>query len=84
MDNIGALSRTSPNDLAITFEHDGEKITVYLPVGDKTPAELKKMSGDYIACALCCSQKGGFAACMARCLYDGKCCDGGVSNCTQT
>jgi hypothetical protein len=84
MGNIGALSRTSPNDLKITFEHDGEVVSVYLPVAGRSAAELKSMSGDYIACALCCSQKSGFAACMARCLYDGQCCDGGLSNCSQT
>jgi hypothetical protein len=35
-----------------------------------------------LGCALCCSGKSGFGACVARCLLDGKACDGGVSNCT--
>ncbi len=81
---IGALSRQSPDDLKITFEHDGEAISVYLPVQGRSASELKTISGDYLSCALCCSQKSGFAACMARCLLDGQCCDGGVSNCNPT
>ena len=81
---IGALSRQSPDDLKITFEHNDEAISVYLPVSGRSAAELKALSGDYLSCALCCSQKSGFAACMARCLYDGQCCDGGLSNCNPT
>jgi hypothetical protein len=84
MGNIGALSRHSDNDLKITFDHGGETVSVYLPVGGKSAAELKTMSGDYISCALCCSQKSGFAACMARCLYDGQCCDDGLQHCQNT
>ncbi len=81
---IGALSRQSPEDLKITFEHNGEAVSVYLPVAGRSGEELKMLSGDYVTCALCCSQKAGFAACMARCLYDGQCCDGGLSNCSAT
>lgn len=36
-----------------------------------------------LGCALCCSQKAGTAACIARCLVDGQCCDGGTQNCQQ-
>lgn len=79
--NITALSRQSADDLKITFEKDGEAVTVYLSAGQKTHAELVALGGDYISCALCCSQKSGFAACMTRCLYDGQCCDGGLRNC---
>lgn len=82
--NIGALSRTSPDDMKITFAHGGEEISVYLSVKGKSASDLKQLSGNYLACALCCSQKSGFAACMARCLLDGQCCDGGVSNCSGT
>jgi hypothetical protein len=81
---IDALSRQSPEDLKITFEHNGDAISVYLPVAGKSDEELKMLSGNYIKCALCCSQKKGFVACMARCLYDGQCCDGGLRNCSAT
>lgn len=75
-DLISALSRSSPDDLKITFEKGEESITLYL-----APNVKAAMFGDYLSCALCCSQKSGFAACMTRCLYDGKCCDGGLKNC---
>jgi hypothetical protein len=75
--HIGALSRSSENDLKITFEKNGESVTLYIDAQRLDKAAFT----DYISCALCCSQKSGFAACMARCLYDGQCCDGGLSNC---
>lgn len=34
-----------------------------------------------LICTICCERKEGFAACLARCLVDEKCCDGGVHNC---
>jgi hypothetical protein len=80
--NIGALSRSSKDDLKITFEKDNETISVYIDPAKVKPGSIKIQ--DYIGCALCCSQKAGFAACMARCLLDGQCCDGGVRNCTPT
>jgi hypothetical protein len=38
--------------------------------------------GDPFRCALCCSGKAGFAACVARCIATGDACDGGLHNCT--
>lgn len=81
---LGALSRQSPDDLKITFDHGEESVSVYVPTTGLAAADIKTLTGDYISCALCCSQKSGFAACMARCLYDGQCCDGGLSNCNPT
>lgn len=34
-----------------------------------------------VKCAAACKNKAGFLACVARCMIDGKCCDGGVDNC---
>lgn len=53
-----------------------------------TVGELRAMGkaplASEIACILCCSKKAGTIACIARCLIDGKCCDGGTTNCQDT
>jgi hypothetical protein len=51
------------------------------------PSQLTASGGvntlaDKLSCILCCSQKSGFGACVARCLVDGQCCDSGLRNCT--
>ena len=49
-------------------------------------ADLSKLSdSSWIQGAICaarCKNKAGFLACVARCMVDGKACDGGVNNCT--
>ena len=82
---IHLLSRRSPDDLQITFTNpQGEAISIYVNVKDlKGTSALDKATSlaSELACALCCSTKSGFAACVARCLLDGRCCDGGTHNC---
>lgn len=34
-----------------------------------------------LKCAVCCRRRGGFSACLTRCLIDGKCCDEGHAEC---
>ena len=36
---------------------------------------------DDLGCALCCSRKTGYAACLSRCLVDGRCCNSGIDGC---
>jgi len=79
--------RASAGDLGITFEVNGESYSFFIPeatLKSKSKSEIVKIldDGDYTACAICCSQKKGFALCLARCLSDGKCCDDGASNCS--
>ena len=82
-----AHERTSPQDLCITFEANGEKFTICIPhatLKSKSRSEIVKLfAGDPISCGICCAQKSGGALCLARCLYgDGKCCDSGKDNCS--
>lgn len=74
--NIGLLSRKSKDDMKITFEREGEAVSIFVARDD-----LRNLA-DRLACIICCSRKAGFGACVARCLLDGQCCDGGISNCT--
>lgn len=50
-------------------EHDKNPIDKWNPI----PREIR--------CAIKCKNKGGYVACLARCLLDGKACDGGINNC---
>lgn len=77
---------TGGKELEIVFKANGESASIF--ISDSDLRTLNKNSAvqimaDKIACALCCYGKAGFGACMARCLVDGQCCDGGVSNCTS-
>jgi hypothetical protein len=81
---IHLLSRRSADDLKITFESNGEAVSLYVNLKElagKTATEKAGALASELGCALCCSRKSGFAACLARCLYDGRCCDGGTNNC---
>lgn len=83
---MGVLTteRSSPDDLKITFESNGVPFAVFLSgasIKAQTKEEIVKAMYDELACAIGCSQKASFALCMARCMRDGKCCDGGSSNC---
>lgn len=82
-----AAARSSPQDLCITFEVNGEKFTFCIPqstLQSKSRSEIMKLlGGDPIGCGICCAQKSGSALCLARCVYgDGKCCDSGKDNCS--
>ena len=81
---IASLSPRSTNDLKITFESAGESIAIYVPTehfSGKSHEEMSLVLASELGCALCCSKKSGYAACVARCLLDGRCCDGGTNNC---
>jgi hypothetical protein len=58
---------------------------VVLAVGAVSFAASSEMTlqGDPLKCALCCSGKAGFGACVATCIATGMACDGGYQNCTS-
>ena len=76
---------TGADDFKMTFESNGEEVTRYISrssIKTKKREDIIKALAGELACALCCSGKASFAACMARCVDgDGKCCDGGKNNC---
>lgn len=81
-------TRKNPKDLAVMFEVNGEKFGFYISaelMQSKKRSELLQViamdEGSPLACAICCAQKAGSAACYVRCLDDGKCCDSGATNC---
>lgn len=76
--------RSSPGDLEIRFEVNGESAGFFIPesmLKDDKRRNVLSLIQSELACAICCSQKASYALCMARCLDDGKCCDGGATNC---
>lgn len=75
-------ARSSDNDLKITFEAGGESVSIYVDPSELNDSSRKQLMSEF-SCALCCTRKSGFAACMARCLLDGMCCDGGTNNCER-
>lgn len=83
MAGMFTLKPSTDNDLKVTFELGGQAATFYL--------DQKKIEGDEqkilneLACALCCTKKSGYAACVAYCVISGQCCDGGIpgQNCVQ-
>ncbi len=86
-ERIGSKEQHSANDLKVTFQKgDGESVSIYFDAEKLKGArsEILKELGDYGKCALCCYFKQGFGACLARCLVDGQCCDGGTTNCSGT
>lgn len=82
---IHLLSRRTPEDLKITFENSkGEAASIFVNLKElkgKTAQEKAASMASELGCALCCSTKSGYVACLARCLLDGRCCDNGTNNC---
>lgn len=81
MARISTDQPSSSSDLKVTFEANGESVAIYIDAKKVNDSNRASIFSE-LSCALCCSQKSGFAACVARCLLDNQCCDGGVSNCT--
>lgn len=92
MPTLSELSRegTKGAKQVIRFSVEVEGQTVFsesydLDALEKSMAsDEQNMQADWarrLKCALCCRTRMGFVACFARCLFDGQCCDGGVSNC---
>jgi hypothetical protein len=80
--------RTSPQDLGISFEVNGERFGFFISaeaMKSKKKTDLMALltdgEGSPIACGICCAQKAGSALCYVRCMDDGKCCDSGKDNC---
>lgn len=76
--------RSAPGDLEIRFEANGAPFAFFIPesmLKGQKKSDVMAAIQNQMACAICCSQKASFALCMARCLDDGKCCDGGATNC---
>ena len=82
MADVSILSRQSPNDMKITFEKDGEAVSIYMDPSQLTASGGVNALADRVSCILCCSGRSGFGACVARCLVDGQCCDSGLRNCS--
>ena len=83
MPDMFTTQPSSHGDLKVTFELEGQAATFYLDQGRIEGNEKEILS--QLGCALCCTKKSGFAACLAYCLVSGRCCDGGIEgqNCVQ-
>lgn len=82
MARVSTDERSSENDLKITFEANGEAVTIYIDPSKMDQSFRASVMSEF-SCALCCIRKSGYAACLARCLVDNQCCDSGVENCTS-
>ena len=82
---IRLLSRRSPDDLEIALTSPkGETVKLFVNLNElagKTAHEKAVSLASDLGCALCCSRKTGYAACLARCLTDGRCCNSGIDGC---
>jgi hypothetical protein len=85
LSKVRLLSRRSPQDLEITFKNPkGEAVTLFVDLDElagRTVHEKAQALASDLGCALCCSRKTGYAACLARCLVDGRCCNSGIDGC---
>jgi hypothetical protein len=82
---VHLLSRRDDDDLElkiITPKNESVSLFVNLRELKGKNAHEKAISlADDLGCALCCSRKTGYAACLARCLADGRCCNSGIDGC---
>jgi hypothetical protein len=86
MADIIATESTNAKDLKITFEVSGDDYVLYVKESAITTMDKNDIINalkSQLECALRCSSKASFGACVARCLLDGQVCDGGVDNCSE-
>jgi hypothetical protein len=83
-EKLASKTSTGQEELKITFEKGGESASIFIPLSKlrkgKGMDDAQRILGE-VACGICCAHKKGFAACFARCMDDGKCCDNGATNC---
>lgn len=90
MPDVGLLTSTEPlpADARVVIKYSVEVngLPVYTETYDVRKIE-QELEEDAITvqrnwfrrvrCAVCCMKRGGFSACLTRCLTDGKCCEDG-------
>lgn len=85
LSKVRLLLRRSPQGLEITFKNPkGEAATLFVDLDElagRTVHEKAHALASELGCALCCSRKTGYAAFLARCLVDGRCCNSGIDGC---
>jgi len=84
-EKIAHPQRSAEDDFEVLFKVQGESYSLFIPmetIKSKSKQDIVQAFRDAFTCSICCSQKASFALCMARCVEgDGKCCDGGATNC---
>ena len=97
MPDVGMLSSMKPltkdHKVVIRYSVEVNGLPVYNESYDVDTLgkELKKNEEAVIKqwvhrikCAVCCRRRGGFSACLTRCLIDGRCCDEGHRDCQNS
>jgi hypothetical protein len=93
MAGILSVNDEAPKKVIIKFVVEADGVPVYTEhldaddIANEMTTQAEAVTQGWIGrikCVICCRKKAGFVACLARCLVDGKCCDGGHRNCQDS